>query len=231
MKKIIVLIVIIVFWSGETRLSAQDMENRLKQIPVTEYYAKGKPDYFVILYTGDGGWRQLDVQLAKFFNSKYIPLVGIDSRSYFWSRKSKKQIGNDLRLIMNKYRAKWKKDKVVLIGYSFGADISPFAYVNIPEKRRKEIKKIILVAPSEHAQFEIKLISYLYTPTDGAPVKKEIDQIDSKKLYVICDDNENALCNQLNNHVEHTFLGGGHHFNSNYKKLQALVWGALSKKK
>lgn len=230
MKKVLVFFLSIIVCKGGTELFAQNGKDRLKDLPVTEYYAKGNSDYFVVMYTGDGGWRPLDIQLAKFFNRKMISLVGVDSRSYFWSHKSREQVGKDLRTIINNYRVRWKKDKVVLIGYSFGADISPFAYDGITDNLKKEVKKIILIAPSEHAQFEIKLISYLYTPHEGMPVKKEMDRINSKKLYVICDDDEFALCNQLDNSVEHTFLGGGHHFNSNYKKLQALVWGALSKK-
>ena len=223
------LLLSINFCGGWAGIFAQEITNPIENLPVTEYYTRGNSDYFVVLYTGDGGWRPIDVELAKFFNSKLVSLVGIDSRSYFWKRKTREEIGKDLRLIINNYRVRWKKSKVVLIGYSFGADISPFAYEGISDDLRKEIKKIILIAPSQFAQFEIRLMDYLYTPHDGMPVKKEMDRIDSKKLYVICDDDEFALCNQLDNGVEHTFLGGGHHFNSNYKKLQALVWGALSK--
>ena len=228
MKRIAVFVVGTLLCLG-WNLMAQAPKNDVIKLPLTEYYVPGQSDYFVVLYTGDGGWRPIDVELAKFLNSKSVSLVGIDSRSYFWAKKTKEEIGHDLHVIINNYRMKWKKKRVVLIGYSFGADISPFAYTSVPEEQRSEIKKIILVAPSQNAQFEIKLVDYLYEPRDGTPLKKELDRIDSRKIYVICDDDENALCNQLDNRVEHTFLEGGHHFNSNYKKLQALVWGALSK--
>jgi len=76
--------------------------------------------------TGDGGWALFDRALAGSLSSKGISVVGWDSRQYYASQRSPDEAAQDLHRIIVHYRSIWKKDRVALIGYSFGADVLPF---------------------------------------------------------------------------------------------------------
>ncbi|HKV65505.1 MAG TPA: AcvB/VirJ family lysyl-phosphatidylglycerol hydrolase, partial [Rhodanobacteraceae bacterium] len=43
----------------------------------------GKDDVLTILYSGDGGWADLDKQLGTVFATRGIPVLGINSFKYF----------------------------------------------------------------------------------------------------------------------------------------------------
>ena len=61
-----------------------------------------------VVYSGDGGWRDIDKDIASRLQAKGIPVVGVDSLRYFWSEKTPEQIAADLGLIMAHYREAWR---------------------------------------------------------------------------------------------------------------------------
>ena len=51
--------------------------------------------------------------------------VGISSLEYFWREREPSKAAKDLTSIIDKYAG---KPNVLLVGYSFGADVLPFVY-------------------------------------------------------------------------------------------------------
>ena len=45
-----------------------------------------------VIYSGDGGWRDIDKDIAGALQEKGIPVVGVDSLRYFWSEKTPDQV-------------------------------------------------------------------------------------------------------------------------------------------
>jgi len=43
---------------------------------------------FAILATGDGGWAELDRELAHRLAAADLPVVGWNSRAYYWTRRT-----------------------------------------------------------------------------------------------------------------------------------------------
>ena len=68
---------------------------------------------------------------------------------YFWTNRTPEQTAKDLERIIRQYLALWKKEKVVLIGYSLRADIGPFAANRLNEEVKSRIFEysIILLKP------------------------------------------------------------------------------------
>jgi type IV secretory pathway VirJ component len=47
------------------------------------------------------------------------------------------------------------KEKLILIGYSFGAEVLPFVVNRLPEELRAKVQLLVFLGPSATAQFEL----------------------------------------------------------------------------
>lgn len=61
----------------------KEKEHRLGSLPLKEFYTSSDEESFVLLLTGDGGWKKLVSSVANNFVRHNIPVVGLNSRSYF----------------------------------------------------------------------------------------------------------------------------------------------------
>ncbi|MGE5449089.1 MAG: AcvB/VirJ family lysyl-phosphatidylglycerol hydrolase [Bacteroidales bacterium] len=200
-----------------------------KHLPIIESKSDANLDYYVILLTGNGGWRKLVQSITNYLNDKNVSVVAINTKKYLLSRKKPKQICCDLETLMDQYNNKWEGEKVVMIGYSMGAEILPFAFNCMEEKYKQQINDLILIAPGQKATFKVKLRDYYHEVNEGADIYPELQKMNKQKTYVICDDNKFSIClENLDGIVDHDFLGGGHHFGKDYNKLSLLVGKRLN---
>ena len=114
-----------------------------------------------IFYSGDGGWRDLDKQIGKNLQASGIPVVGFDTLRFFWDRRTPEEAANSLAVAIGHFSRAWNTPNVLLVGYSFGADVLPFAVNRLPEAERGKIRQISLLAPGTAADFEIHVSGWL----------------------------------------------------------------------
>ncbi len=57
-------------------------------LPIVPIHATPKHNTMAIIYSGDGGWRDIDQQLGAFLKEEGIPVVGVDALRYFWSGRT-----------------------------------------------------------------------------------------------------------------------------------------------
>ena len=96
----------------------------LTELPVPD--AKGampENNVFAVMLSGDGGWAGLDQDVAAELNRRGVPVVGLSSLRYFWSTQPANVAARDLTRIISHYAEAWHRPRVLLIGYSFGADV------------------------------------------------------------------------------------------------------------
>jgi type IV secretory pathway VirJ component len=115
--------------------------------PQTQRKAFPARDAFAIIYSGDGGWRDLDRSLAGVLASKGMNVVGVDVLRYYWKQKSPVVAASDLARIMRYYQQRWHQQKVVLIGFSFGADVLPFLVSRLPAELAADVSLLSLLSP------------------------------------------------------------------------------------
>ena len=120
-----------------------------------------------IVISGDGGWRDLDKTIAHALCDAGVSVVGIDSLRYFWNAKSPEQTAHDLARVIQTYSARWRTKSVALIGYSFGADVLPFAYNRLPKGKRDKMAVMSLLGFAEGADFEIRVTGWLGMPASA----------------------------------------------------------------
>ena len=114
-----------------------------------------------VLYTGDGGWTGLDQDVAAALATRGIPVVAMSSLKYFWHARTPEEAARDLDRIVQAYGERWKKSRVLLIGYSFGADVMPFLYNRLPQATRERVRSVSLLGLSTTASFEFHLSDWI----------------------------------------------------------------------
>ncbi len=200
----------------------------LAELPLIEVLASGpaaaKSDEFAVLLSGDGGWAGLDKEVAGALAERGIPVAGIDSLRYFWKARTPAGLAADIDRIVRYYAYQWKKKRVLLIGYSQGADVLPFAINRLPEETRDLVQLNVLIGLGKEAAFEFH-VSNWFSESRGAAVKPETDKLSSADtLCLYGADDEESLCPTIGaTHARVINLAGGHHFGGDYRKLAELI--------
>jgi len=206
----------------------------LADLPIVEVEANpamslpGPGDSFAVLLSGDGGWAGIDKQVAALLADRGVPTAGVDSLRYFWTPRTPAGLAQDIDRIVRYYAFHWKKSKALLVGYSQGADVLPFAVNRLPAATRSLVRLTTLIGVSESADFEFHVANWIGAESDGLPVKPEIEKLSSADtLCVYGDDDDESICPKVSaQHARVIKLPGGHHFGGNYVPLAQLVIGA-----
>jgi type IV secretory pathway VirJ component len=176
-----------------------------------------------ILVTGDGGWGVTDRGIARGLAAKGIPVVGLNSLHYFWKRKTAEQTAADLNRILQHYSALWNRTEIVVIGYSFGADVLPFILNRIPGESLKKIRVIALLGLSSTADFEFYWTDWLANRerSTSQKVRPEIEKLRGKKILCFYGtEDDDALCGQLDPGIAKAIaIPGGHRFGKGYQPI------------
>lgn len=191
-------------------------------VPLTEVPASGGPErlQLAVMFSGDGGWALLDRAVTAELAKNGLPVIGWDSLSYFWKARQPDGVALDLERVLRHYLEAWKKERIVLIGFSFGADVLPATVSRLPPDLRDRIDLIALLGLSEHASFEFHIndwISDAAHPND-LPVRPELDQLSAiKRLCIYGVEDDSSICSQLGDSGVITVrLPGNHHFDEDY---------------
>jgi phosphatidylglycerol lysyltransferase len=181
-----------------------------------------------IVFSGDGGWRDLDRSIAEKIRSEGVSVVGWDSLRYFWSRKTPAQTARDLGAVIDTYSARWGAAKVALIGYSFGAGVLPFAYDRLPPEAKRRVVQLSLLGFASTADFEISMLGWLGAPPtkNALPTRPALASIDPSMIQCFYGRDEGeSLCPSLAkaDKAEVIETGGGHHFDGDYDALAERI--------
>ncbi|KAA3500506.1 virulence factor family protein [Rhizobium rhizogenes] len=189
-------------------------------------------DTMAVIYSGDGGWRDLDEEVGGALQKQGIPVIGVDALRYFWKEKQPQEVASDLGRIIDTYRKQWKVRNVVLIGYSFGADIIPATYNLLPERAKSHVVQLSLLGLSTEVDFEISVQGWLGVAGEGKGGKTvdDIAKIDPKLVQCVygTEEEEEDPCPGLKaKGVETIAIEGGHHFDEDYEALAKRIVTSL----
>jgi type IV secretory pathway VirJ component len=190
--------------------------------------ATAPPDVFAILMSGDGGWAGIDQAVAAALSARGIPVVGLDSLRYYWTARTPSGVASDTDRMIRYYLAHFGKQRVLLIGYSQGADVLPFAVNRLPEATRAHVALTAVMGMSEHALFEFHLSSWVSDSNSGPATLPEINRITGMPVLCIYGaDEDDSLCPKLDpSRYILVKLKGGHHFDGDYANLAHQILAA-----
>jgi type IV secretory pathway VirJ component len=201
------------------------IQDDLKDLPLLLFENKNsEKDYFVIIISGDGGWRGFIDNVGKTISEKGPSVVGLNLIPYLSQEKSPEQIAKDIHRIIYNFSHTWKKKKVLIGGYSFGGEIIPFFYNMMDENDQSSIEKIFFIAISNAADFKVSPI-YYYNPKKSKPVLPEIQKISDEKFIFFCDNTNESICKSLpgQNHYKIVQLNYSHLFLGHFKEVANII--------
>ncbi|MEB2848269.1 virulence factor family protein [Rhizobiales bacterium RZME27] len=200
-------------------------------LPLTILETRPTLDTMAIIYSGDGGWRDIDSEVGATLQAEGIPVVGLDSLRYFWTELKPQQVADDLDRIIRNYRREWNVKHVLLIGYSFGADVLPASYNLLPAEQKSRIAQMSLLALAREVDYEISVTGWLGVAGDGkgGDTVEDLKKINPKIVQCIygTDDDDDPCPSLAANGVETVAIEGGHHFDEDYKGLADRIVAAL----
>jgi len=205
----------------------------VSDLPLIELPAKGGSNLLAIVISGDGGWRDLDKTIGEALQRDGVSVVGIDSLRYFWSERPPAQTSRDLARVMRTYMARWHATNVALIGYSFGADVMPFAYNRLPEALREKVSVMSLLGFAPAADFQIRVTGWLGMPASDKALKvaPEIAKVPPGIVQCFYGEQEKeTMCPALaNSGVQVIKTQGEHHFGRDYVALEKQILAAFKR--
>jgi type IV secretory pathway VirJ component len=196
----------------------------LGNLPVIEVPAVPGPtptDSFAIVMSGDGGWAGLDKDVAQALSAHGIPVVGLDSLRYFWSPRTPDGLAADTDRMIRYYLGHFGKHRVLLVGYSQGADVLPFAVNRLPAATRAHVALTVLMGMSEHAVFEFHVSNWISDDNSGPATRPEVERMGATPVLCIYGEGDNdSLCPKLDpGKARIVEMKGGHHFDGDYAGL------------
>lgn len=201
-------------------------------LPITPVVAQGAPatPLMAVLYSGDGGWVGLDREVAAGLARAGVPVAGVDSLSYFWSARTPAGAAADLGRIIAHYRRLWGRPRVVLVGYSFGADTLPAIVGHLPPALRPALARVSLIGLSPTADFQFHLASWLdIASRESQPTIPAIVKLRGVPVQCIRGSLErDSACPAIpRGAASLVTLPGGHHFGNDYDRVARTILAGL----
>src|SRR6185437_16888061 len=104
-----------------------------QDFPVKEWASTSQDKPLVFYLSGDGGLNKFSNSLCDGINKKGYEVMEFNSKSYFWDKKTPEQTAIDINNYLVKKISGRKNQQIVMIGYSFGADVLPFILSRLPK--------------------------------------------------------------------------------------------------
>ena len=219
------LVSVVTQTNARTAASAAVPVAALPDLPIIELPATGNDDRLAIVLSGDGGWADIDKDIGERLSKQGIGVVGFNSLKYFWSEQTPEKATADLERILRHYLAAWNKSRVVLVGFSFGADVLPFLYQRLPADLKARTDLMTLLAPSLHTSFEVSVGGWIGVEnTSGPEMAPAIAALDVPTLCVENTEEDERPCPGIvNPKLEVMTLEGDHHFDRQFAPIAARI--------
>lgn len=154
-----------------------------------------------------------------------MAVVGVDALRYLWSERQPEEIAADLSRIVATYSARYDSDRVMLVGYSLGANVLPFAWPYLDAPTRDRLSTIALLAPERRTGFSVTVTGWMGAHTGDADVTAAIERLPAARTLCIGgrEEKDSPCADPRLRATDDILLPGGHHFDGDYIALADLL--------
>jgi type IV secretory pathway VirJ component len=132
-----------------------------RHLPLVEMPAKTAGHTLAVVLSGDGDWAATIRGISRSLSDSGMAVVGLKSRSYLAHERQPDEVARDVELLARHYLAEWKRDTLVFVGFSRGADMMAFVINRLPADLRARTTLVALLSPSRRANFQFHMIDLL----------------------------------------------------------------------
>ncbi len=217
MKKFVVPMIFIMFLFMIT--------SEASTMPVKDFPSKSGSNTLAVFFSGDGGWLRIDQVIAENLALKGIHVIGVDSRKYFNVKRTPDETAQDVRYLIDTYSDKLNSRRVILIGYSFGADVIPFIVNRLSKYPDTSLEGAVMISIAGDTTFEVSEDEWSGKIKGEFKTLPEISRVKNVPLLFIggCDD-KTSITQEIDK-IKYDVIvtEGGHHFAGNYKYLAGII--------
>ncbi|SFH62037.1 AcvB/VirJ family lysyl-phosphatidylglycerol hydrolase [Albimonas pacifica] len=180
---------------------------------------------FAIFLSGDGGWAAFDAQVADQLAAQGVPVAGVSLLRWLWREKRPEAMARELAGLIARRSAAWGERPVLVIGFSMGANVAPFALRRLPAAAQARLAGLVLLAPERRTGFEISPAGWLGGATGAADVAAEIAAL-PPALPVLCvrgAEEESSACDPPLPGAATLALPGGHHLGKAHDRVAEAI--------
>ena len=154
-------------------------------------------------------------------NKDGYAVIGLNAKDYFWSKRKPQEAASAIEDVINGANKEWKKKNIVLIGYSFGADVAPFILTHFSTALTQKVNHLVLLSPSSKTDFEIHVLQVFgWEKDEGESVPAEVNKIPKPVTIIVGDDENEFPFNELTIRNKQIIkMQGGHHYDGNVDAL------------
>lgn len=225
MKRLFLLVLLL--WGGLLPAATPPKLEDTLELPATPPAAGAA---FAIFVTGDGGWAALDREVSARLTRADVPVVGWNARAYYWTRRTPEEAAADLGRLIRRFQAEWKRSRVILIGYSRGADVLPFLVTRLQYEDRAALQLVALLGPGRTIDFEFHVTDFVADSNSKTAyvVPPEIARLRGLPLLIVAGDaDEDSSADEIAPEVGRLVkVPGDHHFKRDYDRLAGLILDA-----
>jgi type IV secretory pathway VirJ component len=207
----------------------------VSDLPLREFPAArgvGGDDILVVFLTGDGGWAEIDKEVVGALSAHGAATIGINSRAYLSKRKTPDDVARDVGRVIRHYADAWHRNKVVIAGYSRGADLAPFGVSRLPAELKQRVVLVAMLGLATRSAFEFHwqdIVRDVKRPGD-LPTLPEVEALRGMRMLCVYGTEErDSGCRDAPSGLMRTVaLPGDHHFDRKFQAIGDLIWSAIS---
>jgi type IV secretory pathway VirJ component len=174
---------------------------------------RARQNITAVVMSGDMGFKVgMGRQIARRLSDDGIPVIGVNSLTYFHTRRSPAEATALVEDAMHRAEALTHAKHVILIGQSFGADMLHVGLAGLPVSDRARIAMIALVVPGATVEYRAspgEMFTFLMDEDDALPTARALTW--APTLCVFGDQENASLCPLLWQQNVHAIpLPGGH---------------------
>jgi type IV secretory pathway VirJ component len=190
-------------------------------LPLSLYASTDTTKPLIFYITGDGGFNKFSTSLMQSLNKKGFSVIGLNAKDYFWNKRKPEEAATAIEEAINESNKVWRKRNIVLIGYSFGADVSPFMLTHFSPALSNRINRLVLLSPSAKTDFEIHVLQMFgWRKGEGESVPGEINKVSKPVTIIVGDDENDFPFDQLTIKNKQVIkMRGGHHYDGDVDAL------------
>jgi type IV secretory pathway VirJ component len=214
------------------RAQARTDTTDVRDLPLIEVPARTEGRVLAILLSGDGGWASIDKQIAEQLASHGVSVVGFNLKDYLGKERTPAETSVDVARTIRAYRQRWNRPEIVIVGFSRGANVAPFAVARFPDELRTDVKLMALIglAPAANFKWHWQDVFRDVKRSSDVPVRPELDRLTSlRTICIFGADEKESGCRNTPPEVTRVERPGGHHMDGDYKAVADIVLDAIKR--